>query len=84
MAFNRQPRFFDLDTSTTYNMEKLPRFADYPYFPQIHEILSPFFRSHNLIPTWHDADDARGSVNKETGLWTGVLGLVSEIYVLLV
>ena len=76
VAFNQEPSVFEVDTSTNTMVE-------YSYSPGIlytHEVLAPFFRSHNLIPIWHDANGGWGSIDTDTGLWTGVVGLVSGIY----
>ena len=40
------------------------------------EILSPFFTSNNLNPTWY-YDETVETVDEDTGLWTGRIGLVS-------
>ena len=42
-----------------------------------YEILSTFFTSHNLNPTWHDADGSFNFYDEDTGLWTSLIGLVS-------
>ena len=43
------------------------------------EILSSFLLSHNLIPTWLDVNGARETFDEDTGLWTGMIGLVSLV-----
>ena len=43
------------------------------------EILSSFLLSHNLIPTWHGVHGSSSFFDEDTGLWTGVIGLVSLV-----
>ena len=74
-------RQFELDTETNTMLE-------YPYSPWLHtpyhEMLSPFFSSHNLIPTWIDASGEGTDQSRRTkswdDVWTGKIGLVSGIF----
>ena len=55
----------------------------YPYeyslgaYPQPNEILSTFFKSQNLQPTWLDTKYDYGTFNKTSRMWTGAVAHVS-------
>ena len=78
IAFKQNPGWFEVDTETNTMVE-----TEYPDNLNGHgrdgEILSPFLHSHNLIPTWLDAKSG-GRFDEDSGLWTGVIGLVSLQY----
>ena len=74
IAFKQNPPYFEVDTYTNTMVE-----SEYPdnYYHghgRDYEILSPFLRSHNLIPRWQDAELGR-SYEEEISEY-----LVSGIY----
>ena len=77
IAFNQDTDFQYLENNnamyTDFPVSYSILFGSYPY-----EILTSFFTSHNLTPTWQDANYTWGSWDEETGLWTGAVGLVSR------
>ena len=50
-------------------------FMDFQAWPN--EILSSFFSSQNLTPTWQDNNYTWGWYDEETERWTGAVGMVS-------
>ena len=73
IAFNQVPGMFEINTETMVEYHSKPGRANMP------EMLSPFLTSHNLKPTWKNAHGFWGSYDQETGLWNGIVALVSKI-----
>ena len=77
MAFNQY------ENTLLLNMEK-NTMVEYPVELSIlsqsawsYEILSSFFYSQNLTPTWQDANGTWGWLDEDTGLWNGAMAMVS-------
>ena len=81
MAFNQDPGVFEVDVENTNTMVTYPVWWSMLEGAYPNEILSSFFTSHHLTPTWQDANYTWGWFDEETGLWTGAVGLVSRICV---
>ena len=80
MAFNTFEGIFEIDVENGNKM------VEYPWWwglgwegagPKAQEILSSFFKSYNLTPTWQDCNNTWGKFDEETGLWEGAVAKVS-------
>ena len=67
MAYNQYDGVFELDKDM--KVVKITR---------LNEVLISFFSSQNLTPVWENANYTWGWFDKETGRWTGAVGLVSQ------
>jgi hypothetical protein len=76
MAYNNIRYYFEVKEN---RMVEYPQWwsARYAYaYP--YEVLSSFFTSQNLTPIWQHAKGYYGTFNPETGLWNGIVALVSR------
>ena len=77
MAYNHYPYIFELDENDSM--------VEYPWNwglgrgPVAHDILSTFFASQNLTPTWKECNGDWGTFNKTTALWAGAVAEVSKL-----
>ena len=81
MAFNQNKGVFEIDVENNNTMVSYPVVDTLKNGAYANDILSSFFTSHHLTPTWQDANGTFGWFDEETGLWTGAVGLVSRICV---
>ena len=71
---------FDIDTENNSTMVEYPiRYSIGSVYT--YEILSSFFLSHNLIPIWYHVNIS-SRLDNETGIWSGAVGMVSEIWII--
>ena len=69
--------FFQLDENQS--MVEYPYYWSVGYSVKANEILSTFFSSQRLLPTWHDCQHDYGTYNETLGLWTGAVADVIPI-----
>ena len=73
MAYINRSGSFHLDVANNNTMVTTPGWVG---FAEYSRILSSFFISHGLTPTWQNANGDRGRFIEETGMWTGVKAMV--------
>ena len=78
MAYNHYQYIFELDKDNF--MVEYPWDSSFEKGPRAHDVLSTFFASQNLIPTWTECNGNWGTFNKTTGLWTGAVAEVSILF----
>ena len=78
MGYFDHEYFFRLHESNN-SMVEFPYTDSLGYYPKPHEILSTFFKSQNVRPTWFDFKSDYGTFNKTSGTWTGAVADVSDI-----
>ena len=71
IAFHQYPLAFEIDEENGGTMVEMPLWVSFVYGAHDNEVLSSFFTTHNLTPTWIDNNDTWGSWDNETGVWTG-------------
>ena len=67
---------FELNSNNT--MKKYPSWLSIGSAPRAEEILSTFFTSESLAPTWIDCKGDIATYNKTLDKWTGAVGEVSQ------
>ena len=78
MAYNQYQYIFELDKNDS--MVEYPWDWGFGKGPRAHDILSTFFASQKLTPTWKECNGNWGKFNKTTGLWTGAVAEVSKLF----